>query len=126
MIHPVNDRFKVKVDTDKYGFGGDENKGHESGVVVEVPDTLIYLGFHSFAFEDSIMNEAKLKKIQEYYNQFKGKRIFWEAYQDRGRRIKEGEDEYVYLQMTDLLAYSDETDVEAYNIEDSRAGGFKL
>lgn len=125
-LHPVNDRFKVEIQKNEYGFG-DTNIGAESGVVVEVPDVLIYLSFHSFAFEESIVNEQKLEKIQEYYNQFSGKRIWWEALQDRGRVIKEGEKEYVYLQMTDLLAYADDINDEATTVNQTgQAGSFNL
>lgn len=124
-LHPVNDRFKVQVDSDLYGFNGEDTKGSETGIVVEVPDMLIYLSFHSFAFERSFDSE-KLDQIREYYNQFLGKRIYWESFQDRGRRIKEGNKEFVYLQMTDLLAYSDEVEEEAYAVEDSRSGSFKI
>ena len=125
-MHPVNDRFKVLVSTDDYGYGG-EARGTETGVVVEVPDIIMYLSFHSFAFEQSIGNDAMLKKIQAYYAQFMGKRIYWEALQDRGRRIKEGDKDYVYLQMTDLLAYSDDVDNDAYLVDQTgKAGSFNL
>lgn len=125
-VHPVNDRFKVKVYKDKFGFGGGES-GTETGIVVEVPDLLIYLSFHSFAFEQSIMEEEKLKKIQEYYNQFKGKRIFWETLQDRGRKISEEDGDYVYLQMTDILAYADNIDEKAEVVDQTgKSGSFNL
>jgi hypothetical protein len=125
-LHPVNDRFKVEVATNEFGFN-EESGGTETGIVVEVPDMLIYLSFHSFAFENSIMNEDNLKKIQSYYNQFLGKRIYWEMLQDRGRKIKEGEKEFVYLQMTDLLAYSDDTEDNAQVINQvGSAGSFNL
>lgn len=125
-VHPVNDRFKVKITKDEFGFGGD-NIGAETGVVVEVPDMLIYLSFHSFSFEDSFMAEEKLKKIQKYYNQFLGKRIFWEKLQDRGRILTEKDGDYVYLQMTDLLAYADNVDDEASNVDQTgQAGSFNL
>ncbi len=124
-IHPVNDRFKVKVEKNEYGFG-DSNVGTETGIVVEVPDMLIYLSFHSFAFEDSFASE-KLKEIQEYYNQFKGKRIFWESLQDRGRTMKESDGEYVYLQMTDLLAFADDVNDLAEVVDQvGKAGSFNL
>ena len=125
-LHPINDRFKVLVSTDDYGYGG-ETRGTETGIVVEVPDIIMYLSFHSFAFEQSIANDAMLKKIQSYYAQFMGKRIYWEALQDRGRRIKEGDKDYVYLQMTDLLAYSDDVENNAYIVNQTgKAGSFNL
>jgi len=125
-VHPVNDRFKVLVTKNEYGFGED-NVGTETGVVAEVPDVLIYLSFHSFAFEDSFMDGDKLKKVQEYYNQFLGKRVYWEALQDRGRTLKEADGEYVYLQMTDLLAYADKVDEEATAVNQvGQAGSFNL
>ena len=126
MLHPTNDRFKVLVSTDDYGYGG-EASGTETGIVVEVPDVLLYLSFHSFAFEQSVANEQILTKVQEYYNQFLNKRIYWETFQDRGRRIKERDKDYVYLQMTDLLAYSDDVETDAYIVNQTgQAGSFNL
>lgn len=124
-LHPINDRFKIKVDNNGFFPEGDEAKGYETGVVVEVPDMLIYLSFHSFAFENSLTSDS-LEKILEYYKSFMGKRIYWEAFQDRGRRIKDGEDEYIFLQMTDLLAYADDVNEKAEGVMDSREGGFKI
>lgn len=125
-LHPTNDRFKVKVDRDDYRFVGAQSEGTETGIVVEVPDILIYLSFHSFAFEDSFGNKEALADVQKYYSDFLGKRIYWESFQDRGRRIKDGDDEFVFLQMTDLLAYSDDENDKAQSVEDSRTGSFAI
>lgn len=125
-LHPVNDRFKVKITKDEFGFGG-INASAETGIVVEVPSMLIYLSFHSFAFERSIGDKELLKDVQAYYDGFMGKRIFWEKLQDRGRMITEGGEDYVYLQMTDLLAYADNVDDEASNVDQTgSAGSFNL
>lgn len=126
-IHPVNDRFKIKIDSEEdYGFDEGAVRA-ETGVVVEVPDMLLYLSFHSFAFEDSIANEEKLKKIQEYYAWFEGKRVFWETLQDRGRMIEEKDGKYVYLQMTDLLCFADNVDETATIVDHTgKAGSFNL
>lgn len=127
-LHPVNDRFKVKITKKRFKS---ETAGAETGIVVEVPDIMIYLSFHSFAFENSLI-EPKTKNegwkgIQEYYAQFLGKRIYWEALQDRGRMIAEDGEEYVYLQMTDLLAYSDDVDDKATAVNQlGSAGSFNL
>lgn len=125
-LHPVNDRFKVLVDKPEIDFGGDDKKGFETGVVVELPDELIYLSFHSFGFENSLAEPERLEAIAKLYRKFLNKRVYWEAYQDRGRRIKDGDDEYIFLQMTDVLAYSDEIDEKAEVVTDSREGGFRV
>lgn len=125
-LHSVNDRFKVKVDDAGFFSGSDDKKGVETGVVVEVPDMLIYLSFHNFAFEDSLLYTEKLQAVLDYYAKFKGKRIYWESYQDRGRMLTDSTGDYVFLQMTDMLAYSDEVDEKAENVADSREGGFKV
>lgn len=125
-ILPINDQLKVKVDnTDEFGFGT-EKKGVETGVVVVVPDIMIYLGFHSFSFEDSFVNEDKLKIIQQYYSKLLNKRVWWESFQDRGRRMKEDDGDYVYLKMTDIMCYSDDIETKAEMVEDSRAGSFAV
>lgn len=118
--HPVNDQVKVLVDSDEFGFGG-VKKGVESGVVVEVPEKLIYLGFHSFAFENSFDNNEALAQTQIYYNQFLNKRIFWESFQDRGRRFVEGKKEFVYIKMTDILFYADNVDDDIQLAVDAQA-----
>lgn len=123
-LHPVNDRFKVKITKERFGNG---STSAESGIVVEIPDIMIYLSFHSFAFENSIVDEERLTEIAAFYKGFLGKRIYWEALQDRGRVIAEGEDEFVYLQMTDLLAYADDVDDKATSVNQlGSAGSFNL
>jgi hypothetical protein len=115
---PVGDQLKVKLDSaNPHGFAGGERKGSESGVVVAMPDPLSfnYFGFHSFAFENSLGSE-KLTKLYEYYQTFVGKRVFWEELQDRGRVVKEGDEEFVFLKMTDIIAYSDDVNIDAQSV----------
>jgi|SRR6185503_170947 len=125
MLHVANDKIKVRVSKDSFGFEGN-NSGTEHGVVVEVPDEIIYLGFHSFSFEHSIVNKELLDKVISYYKQFLGKIIYWEALQDKGRRFQEGDEEFVLLNMTDVLAWDDEERASAYLVDDVRSGGFRL
>lgn len=126
MLRPFNDKVKIEVATDQYGFG-DGSTRKEAGVVVEVPDVMMYLGFHSFAFEDSIANEEKLKKIQAFYNELKGKKVIWEALKDSGRHFKEGDKEFVILNVTDIIAYTDNVDDEIQTVDQTgSAGSFNL
>lgn len=118
--HPFNDRLKVLVSSDKFGYGG-QKKGVESGIVVEVPEKLLYLSFHNFGFENSLANPKLLEVAQGFYNDLLGKKIAWESLQDRGRRFKEGDDEYVYIQMTDVLFWADD---ENEDIQLASEGGF--
>jgi co-chaperonin GroES (HSP10) len=125
-MKPLNDKLKVKVAKDEFGFGG-QATGVEKGIVVEVPDKMAYFGFHSFAFENSIANDEILKKTLAAYTKLKGKLVFWEALQDRGRRFKENDEEFVFINMTDIIAYADDINlsVEAVNQVGS-AGSFNL
>lgn len=111
-VHPLNDRVKIEIDQDPFQLESDKSL-KETGIIVEVPDTLLYVGFHSFAFENSIANSEVLQKTQKFYNQLLGKRVYWEKLQDSGRHLKDGGKEFVFLQMTDLLAYSDSIDEKA-------------
>ena len=125
-IHPLNDRLKIKVDADEFDLN-DKKSLIETGIVVEIPDNMLYLSFHNFGFEDSIANENKLEKILTFYNQMLGKRVYWEKLQDSGRHIKEEDGEYIYLQMTDVLAYADKTDEKAEVVNSlSSSGSFNL
>jgi hypothetical protein len=110
-LHVWNDSLKVKLDNaDRYGFG-DTKKGYETGIVVELPEKLLWFGMHSFMFEKSFMAHDDLEDLLDEYKKLLGKRIVWEALQDRGRVYKEGDDLYCNLKMADVLGYTDETDV---------------
>lgn len=125
-MHPVGDNLKIRVTTtDEYGFGAQAG-GVETGIVEEVPEVIHFYGYHSFAFEKSFMAKEQLKEMLDYYKKMIGKRVWWEAYQDRGRRVKEGDQEFVYLKMSDVLIYSDNPDAQANLIEDTRSGSFKI
>lgn len=125
-IHPFNDRLKVRVDTDEFDLG-DERALAETGIVVEVPENILYLSFHSFAFENSIADKDKLKTTLDFYREMLGNRIYWEKLQDSGRHIKEKDGEFIYLQMTDVLAYADNTDEKAEVVNSlSNSGSFNL
>lgn len=125
-MHPVEDNVKVRIDdTDQFGFGS-KTEGVETGIVVEVPDVMHYYGSHSFFFEDSFMQEEKLKRLLKYFKGFIGKRIWWQEYQDRGRRVSEPDGkQYVYLKMSDILIYSDDTDTQASLDTHDFTGSFK-
>lgn len=123
---PVNDKIKVEISANKYGFGKG-SIGAESGVVVAVPDQLIYFGFHSFSFEKSLADEETLAKVLAFYKKLEGKTVFWESLQDRGRRFKEGEQEYVILNMSDVIGYTDDKNAKITIVDQTgSAGSFNL
>ena len=124
MLLPVNDKIKVHVSKDQFGLNA--GGGSEHGVVVAVPDTILFFGYHSFAFENSLGNYELMAKVKSYYDNFMGKIVFWEALQDKGRRFQDGEDEYVFLNMSDIIAYEENEETQAYLIDDIRSGGFNV
>lgn len=123
-IHPVFDQVKVKLDAaDPHGFSGGESKSVESGILVEMPAITGWIGYHSFAFEDSYgAGGRNLELIESVAKLMMNKRVFWESHQDSGRRMKVGEDEFVLLKLTDIMAYS-EPDVKAKTVTDVRRAG---
>lgn len=123
MLRPFNDKLLVEVKSDPYGFEGESSSRKESGVVVDVPESMIYLAFHSFAFEQSIANDEILGKVQAFYASLKGKTVIWESLKDSGRHFKEGDREYVLLNMTDVIAYSDSEDSDIQIVDQTGAAG---
>lgn len=122
-VHPLNDRIKVKLDKDEFNLENDQG-GAEMGIVVEVPNAVAYLGFHSFAFENSLVNKDVSTEIVDLYNNLMGKRVYWEKLQDSGRHLVEGDGtEYVFLQMTDVLAYSDDVNDKSKIVASTAAAG---
>lgn len=128
--HPSGDECKIKITAgDKYNFGP-ATVGKEVGILVELPDKLHWFGKHSLVVESSFMNEEKLEKLLKYYKKFVGKPVAWESLQDRGRHFKEGDNEFVYLKLSDILAFADsEEDLEDMEMSDdarSTGGSFAL
>lgn len=125
-MHPFNDKIKVAVSSNEFGFG-DKSIGVEKGIVVEVPNKLAYFGFHSFAFEKSLGDTDLSKALLKFYGELKGKLVFWESLQDRGRRFKVNGEEFVFLNMTDIIAYSDDPDINVEVVDQTgSAGSFNL
>lgn len=126
QLHPVGDTMMVKLDrVDPHGFG--KTKEHsEHGIAVEMPGTLAWVGYHSFAFDASFGNEMDLKEVFDLYSGFIGKRVFWESLQGAGRRIKDGEDEYVFLKLTDIIAVGPPDSKAEHIKEVGRAGSFNV
>lgn len=124
-MKPVNDKLKVSISPD--GPFSDQASGVEKGVVVEIPEYILYFGFHSFAFEKSLADMERLAEIAIFYKRFVGKTVYWESLQDRGRRFKVNGEEFVFLNMTDIIAYSDDPDINVEIVDQTgSAGSFNL
>lgn len=109
-MHPTNDLAKIEINSDEYGFGGDNSKS-ESGILRELPKQLPFFGFHSFAFEMSLVDEEVSKDLIEHYKGLIGKRVYWKGLSERGMVLK-AEKTWAFVKLTDLIAWSD-PDVEA-------------
>lgn len=123
--HPIADQCKIRITGDKYNFGP-LKVGKEKGIVVELPDKLHYFGMHSSQMDSSFMAQEELDHMLDYYKEtLLGNAVAWESLQDRGRHFTEGEDEFVYLKLSDILAVADsEDDLEEIEMsDDSRAAG---
>lgn len=129
-LHALNDQLKVEIKSDEYGFAGrpDEQEGTETGIVVEVPTLVWYLGFHSFAFEESFGAGEKIAEIVERVRELLlGKRVYWTAYSERGSVLKEGNKTYAFVKITDLIAFDDETtDTKATSVAIKERKGVAL
>lgn len=125
---PVADNVKVRLDpADPHGFSGGDSTSKETGILVEVPTQMRWVGFHSFAFEKSFGALMDLDDmLKEVYRPMIGKRVMWESYQESGRRFKEGDDEYVLIKLTDIIAVGEPEDKATTVTDVRRAGGFKV
>lgn len=121
--HPIADQCKIRINGDENPFAP-AKVGKEKGILVELPDALHYYGMHSSIIEQSFM-ATETNNLLEYYKRFVGKPVAWESLQDRGRHFKEGEIEYIYLKLSDILAFGDdESDMDDIEMsDDSRAAG---
>lgn len=124
MAFPINDLAKILLDDqDDYGFG-EQKDSAESGILVELPETLNYFGFWSFAFENSFMAKDTLDKLLKHYKSLVGKRVYWTALSEKGNILSDDKKRYAFVKLTSLIA-ADEPESKAYNIHSDGAGAFK-
>lgn len=128
-VHPFGDQIKVLLDKDEFNFsGGEEGTRSETGVVVEIPEEMLYIGFHSFAFENSYGDPTSLLKVVSWLKEsVLARRVYWQSIQDSGRHIVDGDNEYVLLKITDIIAVDDDVDNKARIVSNiGKSGSFAV
>ncbi len=123
-MQALNDFAKIKLDTDVYGFGGDDKDTAESGILVGLPDKFNFFGYYSFAFENSFMKRQDLDELYQYWETKIGKRVFWMALSEKGSILKKGDERFCFVKLTSLIA-EDDADSTAKNVHGDGSGAFK-
>lgn len=110
MLKPINDVALIEIEKNPYKVGGmglvssQQKEGIETGIVVDIPDELPYLASNTWSFENSFANTEALNKTRNYYKTLIGKKVYWEAFAERGCEIEDNGKTYVLLKFTKMLA----------------------
>jgi hypothetical protein len=116
-MHPLNDVALIEIEMNQYKLngiklaGGDTKQGTETGILLELPKEIPYVGFHAFAFENSLANVEVLKVLADYYKKLIGKRVYWTAMSDRGTVLSKDDTTYALIKLTDLIGWSEPDEV---------------
>ncbi len=132
-MQPLNDLAKIRLESDKYGFGTVGKDTAESGILVELPSKLYFFGFWSFAFEQSFMARKELDELYDYWKTKIGRKVYWTALAERGNVIekkvqvdgKDVNEKYAFIKLTSLIA-EDDPDSTATNVHSDGAGSFGM
>jgi hypothetical protein len=124
-VKALNDLAKIKLDTDRFGFGGQDKETAECGILVELPDKFNYFGFWSFSFENSFMARKELDELYEYWQSKIGRKVYWTALSERGNIIEKDDEKYAFVKLTSLIA-EDDPDSSARNVHSDGSGSFGL
>lgn len=112
-LKPLNDVALIEIEKNPYQLGGmklvssQESEGVQSGIVLQLPELLLYLGFHAFAFESSLADTERLKEIAKAYLPLVGKRVYWVARSDMGVVLEKEDKSYALIKLTDFIAVSE-------------------
>lgn len=110
-LRPLNDVALIEVERNPYKIGGqalvlnEQKAGVETGILKELPVYIPYLGFHSFAFENSLGDVNG--EVEDHYKELVGKRVYWVALADRGMVLAKDGVTYAMIKLTDLIGWSD-------------------
>lgn len=117
MLKPLNDVALVEIELNQYKLnglslaGGDSKQGTETGILLELPKEIPYLGFHAFAFENSLADVQRLTVVADYYKKLIGKRVYWTALSDRGTVLSSEDKTYALIKLTDLIGWSEPDEI---------------
>lgn len=129
MINVIGDKVLIRIEGNAFGLIGAKDNELCSGVLEQVPNDILYYGFHSFGFDNSLGNDEVLAKVLDFYNKLIGKRVYWEMLQDRGRKFtvetEDGNKDYVLLNMSDVLFWT-EPGIVASKSEDGLGVGYSF
>lgn len=124
MLHALNDFAKVQIQDTKNQLVKTSKETSESGVLVSLPEKFTHYGFYSFAFDNSLDSPKLMKELHEYWSKLIGKKVFWLALSEKGATLKEGDETFVLIKLTSLIAY-DDADSKVRNIHSDGKGAFK-
>lgn len=122
-LQPLGDVAMIELEVDEFGFGGDEDRGVDNGILAALPDKFNYFGFFSFSFEDSFMAHDELKELHTYYTGLIGKRVFWPSLSEKGMVFRDGEKRYAMIKLTSLIGHC-EPDDEVRNVYNEKSGAY--
>lgn len=113
MINPVNDVFMIEVGGNEEnvlglvgGFNPDE--GIREGIVVAIPDKMIYFGMNTYAFDKTVGEDNLLNKVYAYYAGFVGKRVYWPERSESGTVIKKDDKSYAFVKFSSIMGVEGE------------------
>lgn len=113
MIKPVHDLVMVELEeSNPYGYDGSEDKPTERGILRQLPDKAAYLGFNSFAFEDSLGNGEFLVELWDTWRGSIGHMVYWSEYSERGSVVEYEGKRYAFIKLTSLIAEDDDTEAK--------------
>lgn len=94
-----------KVDN-PFGFvgGASTEDGVRCGKVVSISEQMAFFGFHTYMFDNSLMNVDLLKEIHDLYSKYVGKTVYWPERSESGTIIKDGDSEYAFIKMSSIMA----------------------
>ena len=116
-MKPLNDVALIEIEKNQYEIsgmklvGGDSKKSIGSGILVELPKEMPFLGFHAFAFETSLGETETLAKLWKYYSKLIGKRVYWTALSERGMVFNKDDKSYALIKLTDFVGYSEPDEI---------------
>lgn len=122
-MNALNDLAMIKLENKR--FSGTEKDAAESGILVSLPESFMYYGFWSFAFENSFMAPEKLKMLHDYWKTKIGRKVYWTALSERGNIIEKDGERYAFVKLTSLIAEDDPAST-ARNVHSDGGGSFGL
>lgn len=107
MIKPFNDHLLIELPKNEWATADEQGEQDDpragSGIVVEVPNQLLYLSSYTWIADKTVGNPQYMEELYKWMKSLKGKRVYFEKRAEIGNTIEDGDKKYATIKLSKIV-----------------------